>query len=88
LKGRKMSVSSDQSRLHVVLGAGPVGRTIAATLLRQGAKVRLVSRSGKVADAPVGLDIRAADLNRPEQASAAIEDAAVVYHCAAPAYQN
>lgn len=78
----------EQSRLHVVLGAGPVGRAIAATLCRQGAVVRLVSKSGKVADTPVGVEIRAADLTRLDQAMAAVKEAAVVYHCAAPAYQN
>ena len=83
-----MSKNSAQSRLHVVLGAGPVGRTTAAALFEQGATVRLVSRSGKVTNAAVGIDVRAADLTRAEQAMAAVEGASVVYHCAAPAYQN
>lgn len=83
-----MSKTPDQSRLHVVLGAGPVGHAIATALFQQGASVRLVSRSGKVADVPVGMDVRATDLNRLDQALSAVEGAAVVYHCAAPAYQN
>ena len=83
-----MSENSDQSRLHVVLGTGPVGRAIATTLFQQGAAVRLVSKSGKVSGTPIGVEVSAADLTRLDQAMAAVEGAAVVYHCAAPAYQN
>ncbi len=83
-----MSKGSDTAPLHVVLGAGPVGRTLAKMLFDNGEAVRLVSRSGKVAGVPAGLDLLEADLTKAEQASAAVEGAGIVYHCAAPAYQN
>ena len=32
---------------HVVFGTGPAGRAVAAALVDQGARVRMVNRSGK-----------------------------------------
>lgn len=68
-----------------MLGAGPVGRTIAATLLRQGASGFTVGQSGQC---PGGFGYPCSR-SQPAQASLpAVEGAAIVYHCAAPAYQN
>ena len=73
-------------RLHVVVGAGPVGRAVAAELLRHdGTRVRLVSRSGGGDRAP-RFEPVAADLADPARAVAACAGAATVTFAAAPAY--
>ncbi|WP_328951631.1 NAD-dependent epimerase/dehydratase family protein [Streptomyces sp. NBC_00184] len=66
--------------LHVVLGAGPAGTALAAELARRGHQVRLVDRSGE-GRAPAGVARFAADVATAEGARAAVEGAAVVYHC-------
>ncbi len=72
--------------LHVVLGAGPVGRAVAAELLgHAGTRVRLVSRSGGGAATP-RLEAMAADLSEAGGAVAACAGAATVTFAAAPAY--
>lgn len=73
------------SDLHVVLGAGILGRTIARDLAREGARVRLVSRGA--ASLPE-VEAVAADLADADSAAAAARGAATVYFCAAPPYQD
>ena len=74
--------------LHVVLGAsGGVGRAVVAELVRRGHRVRAVHRT-----AEPGGDARverlAADVATPDGARAACAGAAVVHHCAQPAYHR
>ncbi|MEV0579169.1 NAD-dependent epimerase/dehydratase family protein [Streptomyces sp. RTGN2] len=66
--------------LQVVLGAGPAGTALAVELARRGHPVRLVDRAA-AGTAPTGVDRFAADVSTPEGARAAVEGAAVVYHC-------
>lgn len=74
--------------LQVVLGAsGGTGRAIVDELVRQGRRVRAVSR-GAVADLPAGVEQVRADLYDPAQAMSAIAGASVVYHAAQPAYDK
>lgn len=72
------------TELHVVLGTGPAGTTLAEHLIDIGHRVRTVSRTGE----PVvpGATAVAADLTDPAQATAAVAGARVVYHCANVAY--
>lgn len=75
------------SALHVIFGAGVLGRTIAAQLVQAGQMVRLVSRGGTnggIAE----VQGHAADAMEPGQARAACRGGAVVYQCAAPAYHK
>ncbi|WP_030982684.1 NAD-dependent epimerase/dehydratase family protein [Streptomyces sp. NRRL S-1813] len=73
-------MSAAELSLHAVLGAGPAGTTLAGELARRGHAVRLVSRS--VPDsAAEGIERYAADVSTPDGALAAVEGAAVVYHC-------
>ncbi|MGW2025085.1 NAD-dependent epimerase/dehydratase family protein [Streptomyces decoyicus] len=73
-------MSAAERSLHAVLGAGPAGTTLAGELVRRGHAVRLVSRS--VPDsAAEGIERFAADVSTPEGALAAVQGAAVVYHC-------
>ncbi|WP_435603712.1 NAD-dependent epimerase/dehydratase family protein [Streptomyces sp. bgisy130] len=73
-----MSAASEP--LHVVLGAGPAGTTLAGELVRRGHAVRLVSRSAPE-NTVEGVQPFAADVSTPEGALTAVEGAAVIYHC-------
>ncbi|KJK55574.1 NAD-dependent epimerase/dehydratase family protein [Saccharothrix sp. ST-888] len=78
-------MSGTQQQLHVVLGAGPAGSTLSGELARRGHAVRLVDRAGD-GPAPDGVERRAADVSTAQGALAAVEGAAVVYHCVNVAY--
>ncbi|GAA2248665.1 NAD-dependent epimerase/dehydratase family protein [Herbiconiux moechotypicola] len=68
---------------HVVVGAGPVGRHVAALLAERGSEVVVVTRSGT----DVGLlGVRSvqADASDVEQLTRAVEGADVLYNCANP----
>jgi nucleoside-diphosphate-sugar epimerase len=66
--------------LHVVFGAGQVGRVLAAVLAGRGLSVRVLSRHRppELAD---GIDWRAADATDLDAGSDAAKGAAVVYQC-------
>lgn len=72
--------------IHVVCGAGVLGREIARQLSTNGATVRLVTRSGT----PLipGVEPVKADLSDPASAMAAAKNADAIYFCAAPPYQD
>lgn len=70
---------------HVVLGAGPVGRAVAAALVARGVEPVVVTRSG--ASVP-GAVSRVADITDPVQAAAALAGAEVVFQCAQPEYHR
>ncbi|MFF4738670.1 NAD-dependent epimerase/dehydratase family protein [Streptomyces sp. NPDC001262] len=73
--------------LHVVLGAGPAGSTLAGELARRGHTVRLVDRSGTGAT-PDGVTRTRGDVGTVDGARAVIKGAAVVYHCVNVAYHQ
>ena len=74
------------SKLHVVLGTGPLGRSVMAELVRRGETVRMVNRRGSLAEAPAGVEIVASDVYDPQAVRAVSAGAAVVYQCAQPGY--
>lgn len=76
------------SELHVILGTGPIGRAIAEELLAREKTIRMVNRSGKMDEAPAGVEIIASDLYDAAQVRAAAQGAAVVYQAAQPAYHR
>ena len=69
-----------EDRVHVVFGAGQVGRALAARLAGLGLPVRVVSRTRPAALVD-GVDWRAADATDPEAATDVAEGASVVYQC-------
>ena len=71
--------------LHVVFGAGQVGRALAAHLGRLGLPVRSVSRSRPPTLAD-GVDWRVADVTDREAATDAAEGASVIYQCLNASY--
>jgi nucleoside-diphosphate-sugar epimerase len=72
---------------NVVLGAGPVGASIARQLAAAGESVRVVTRSGR--DIGIaGVTSLGADMTDPAAVRLATEGARTVYFAAAPAYTN
>lgn len=71
--------------VHVVLGAGGLGREVADELARAGQRVRLVSRSGGSRD-DRAIERMRADATNAAELDAALAGAAVVYQCAQPEY--
>jgi nucleoside-diphosphate-sugar epimerase len=74
------------SELHVVFGTGPLGRSVMEELVRRGKIVRMVSRSGKLAEAPQDVELIAADLYDAATVRQLTQGAAVAYQCAQPHY--
>ncbi len=74
------------SNLHVVFGAGPLGRSVVNELVRRGETVRVVSRSGVMAEAPQGVELVAGDLYNAGVVRDLTQGAAVAYQCAQPHY--
>ena len=74
-----------EQKLHVVLGAGPLGLAVARHLVVRGDRVRIAVR-GKRADVPEGVEVVTADVALAADARRACEGATVVYHCANPPY--
>jgi nucleoside-diphosphate-sugar epimerase len=70
----------DNGGLHVVFGAGQVGRVLAVLLAGRGVTVRVVSRR-RSAGLPEGTAWRAADAADLDAASDAAKGAAVIYQC-------
>src|ERR1044071_1677744 len=71
---------------HVILGTGAIGRAIAEELIRRGESVRMVNRSGKMDEAPAGVEIVASDLYDPAKVREVTRRAKVVYQSAQPEY--
>jgi nucleoside-diphosphate-sugar epimerase len=76
---------TEQERLHVVLGAGPLGLAVARHLAARGNRVRIANRGGR-ADLPDGVQAVAANVAEVGDARRACDGATVVYHCANPPY--
>jgi len=74
------------SELHVVFGAGPVGRSVMEELVRKEKPVRVVSRSGRMHEVPLGVELVAADLYDAAAVRKVAQGAAVAYQCAQPNY--
>ena len=73
---------------HVILGTGAIGRAVAEKLAMQGEAVRMVNRSGKMAEVPTGVELVASDLYDPANVREVTRGAKVVYHAAQPAYHE
>jgi nucleoside-diphosphate-sugar epimerase len=71
---------------HVVLGTGAIGRSVAEELVKRGEPVRMVNRSGKMHEAPAGVEVVASDLYDSAKVREVTRGAKVVYQSAQPAY--
>jgi len=79
------SEQQHEPKLHVVLGAGPLGLAVARHLAARDDRVRVAVRS-EPAELPEGVELVNADLAVAADAKQACEGAAVVYHCVNPPY--
>lgn len=71
---------------HVILGTGAIGRAIAEELISRSESVRMVNRSGKMVEAPAGVEVKAADLFDQAQVKEVTRGAKVVYQSSQPEY--
>lgn len=72
---------------HVVFGTGPAGRAVATALVEQGARVRMVNRTGTAATGRV--ETVGGDVTDPDFARHVAADAVTVYFCLnAPNYHR
>ena len=76
------------NELHVVLGTGPVGKATARALLQMGKQVRMVNRSGKVAEMPDSVEVVKGDVYNAANVAELTKGARTVYQCAQPAYHE
>ncbi len=76
------------TRPHIVLGAGPVGRATACALLARGERVVIANRSGRVPALPPGARPIALDLADRDAAVMACAGARSIYFCAQPPYHR
>ncbi len=83
-------MANESAGVHVVFGAGPVGRAVADELVARGRQVRVISRSGRPSDAPSegSIEWAVADASDPEATIAAAEGASVVYFALNPPYHR
>lgn len=73
--------------VHAVLGGGGgIGCELVRVLAEAGRPVRALAR--RSLDLPAGVEQRMVDLRDVDRTAAAIDGAAVVYHCAMPAYHR
>jgi len=79
-------MTTNSNELHVIFGTGPLGRSVAASLVRRNLRVRMVNRSGKAVELPEGVEIISADAYDPASVKKVTTGAAVVYQCAQPGY--
>jgi nucleoside-diphosphate-sugar epimerase len=73
---------------HVVLGTGAIGRAIMEELVKRGESVRMVNRSGKMEEAPAGIEVVASDLYDGAKVREVTRDAKVVYQASQPRYHE
>ena len=76
------------SEMHVIFGTGPLGKWTARELVKRGAAVRMVNRSGKAGRIPDGVELVAGDAYDVAQNIEITKDAAAVYQCAQPEYHE
>lgn len=83
--GEAASTTRTPLRSPVVLGAGPVGRAVAARLVERGLTPVMITRSGSTIDGARPLPL---DVTDPAALAAALDGADAVFHSAQPAYHR
>jgi nucleoside-diphosphate-sugar epimerase len=74
--------------LHVIFGAGPLGKWTARELVRMGKPVRIINRSGKASRLPAQVEVVAGDAYDLRRNIELTQGAAAVYQCAQPPYHE
>jgi nucleoside-diphosphate-sugar epimerase len=73
---------------YVVLGTGAIGRAVMEELVKRGESVRMVNRSGEMAEVPAGVEIVASDLYDQANVKEVTQAAKVVYQASQPKYNQ
>jgi nucleoside-diphosphate-sugar epimerase len=73
--------------LHVIVGAGPVGSSVARLLAERGEQVRIVTRSGSGPESPAIERVKA-DATQADRLSELCAGAVALYNCANPQYHR
>jgi nucleoside-diphosphate-sugar epimerase len=76
------------SELHVIFGAGPLGKWTARALVELGKAVRMVNRNGKIERIPAGVEVISSDAYNLARNIEITRGAAAVYQCAQPHYHE
>lgn len=76
-----------ETRVHAVVGVGPVGRAVIDELDRRQLPVRAIARH-PVAGLPSRVEVVVADITDPDAAGRAMAGASVVYHAASTPYHR
>ncbi len=74
------------TELHVIFGAGPLGKWTARELVSMGKTVRMVNRSGKADRLPLEVELVASDAYDAAKNIELTRGATTVYQCAQPHY--
>ena len=74
------------TNLHVIFGAGPLGRAVANDLAQRGKQVRVVNRIGKMPNTPRGVEVVSGNAYHVSTVRELTKDASVTYQCAQPGY--
>lgn len=73
---------------NLVLGAGPMGRSLTNALVERGRAVRVVTRSGRATGLPPAVEVAAADLSVEADARRACAGAGIIYACMGMPYEK
>ncbi|WP_250028700.1 NAD-dependent epimerase [Paractinoplanes maris] len=73
--------------VHVVVGSGPIGSSIAQLHAERGEQVRMITRSGSGPSHPL-IERVAADASDARRLTELTQDAATLYNCANPKYTD
>lgn len=76
------------SELHVVFGAGALGKWTARELAHMGKRVRVINRSGKADRLPANVEVVAGDAYDVNKNIELTKGAAAVYQCSQPLYHE
>jgi len=71
--------------LHLVVGSGPIGSAVARHLVDQGARVKVLTRSGT---GPEGCELVAGDASDAQLLTSLCEGVSVLYNCVNPPYHQ
>src|SRR5262245_15234430 len=77
----------EMSSLHVVVGSGPIGSTVARLLADEGERVRVVTRSG-TGPSHRSIELVAADANDAPRLRELATGAVALYNCVNPQYHR
>jgi nucleoside-diphosphate-sugar epimerase len=81
------TIMSDNKKLHVIFGTGPLGQSVMRELLtRPNVRIRMVNRSGKAEGVPSSVEVIASDAYDVAKVREVTQGAEVVYQCSQPGY--